>query len=175
MIEDWNVLAIGERDTERELLLELEEDGEFERSGFGDIVIGRVEDIVEFLEDAENKKYPHLNRVIPIDDAFFVSPENRMALLKRRIERYIDEIEPGESFGFRVEMREMKGDISSQAVESEVGGYFYDLIEKVYRRKPKMNLKDPDKLIAIEIVGYKCGIGFITKEMREKYSLIRVK
>ena len=175
MLEDWNVLAIGEKDTERELLKGLEEDGEFESSGFGDIVIGRVEDIVEFLEDAENKKYHHLNRVIPIDDAFFVSPENRMALLKRRIERYIDEIEPGETFGFRVEIREMKGDISSQAVESEVGGYFYDLIEKVYRRKPKMNLKDPDKLIAIEIVGYKCGIGFITKEMRAKYSMIKVK
>ena len=175
MLEDWNLMAIGEGDTERELLKELEEDGEFERSGFRDIVIGRVEDIVEFLEEAENKNYPHLNRVIPIDDAFFVSPENRMALLKRRIERYIDEIEPGETFGFRVEIREMKDDISSQAVESEVGGYFYDLIEKIYGRKPKMNLKDPDKLIAIEVLGDRCGIGFITKEMREKYNLIMVK
>ena len=175
MLEDWNLMAIGEGDTERELLKELEEDGEFERSGFRDIVIGRVEDIVEFLEDAENKKYPHLNRVIPIDDAFFVSPENLMAVLKRRIERYIDEIEPSETFGFRVERRGMKEDISSQAVEREVGGYFYDLIEKVYGRKPKVNLKNPDKLIAIEIAGNRCGIGFITKEMREKYSLIRVK
>ncbi len=57
MLEDLNVLAIGERDAERELLMALEEDGEFERSGFQDIVIGHVEDIVEFLEDAENKKY----------------------------------------------------------------------------------------------------------------------
>ncbi|MBE9595101.1 MAG: hypothetical protein IMF19_16670, partial [Proteobacteria bacterium] len=123
----------------------------------------------------ENKNYPHLNRVIPIDDAFFVSPENRMALLKRRIARYIDEIEPGETFGFRVERHGTKDGISSQAVESEVGGYFYDLIEKIYGRKPKMNLKDPDKLIAIAVLGDRCGIGFITKEMREKYSLIRVK
>ncbi|HID20636.1 MAG TPA: hypothetical protein EYP28_06860 [Methanophagales archaeon] len=175
MLEDWNVLAIGERDTERELLKDLEEDGEFERSGFRDIVIGRVEDIVEFLEDAENRNYPHLNRVIPIDDAFFVSTENLTDILKRRIERYIDEIEPSETFGFRVERRGMKEDISSQAVEREVGGYFYDLIEKIYGRKPKVNLKNPDKLIAIEIVGNRCGIGFITKEMREKYSLIRVK
>jgi tRNA(Ser,Leu) C12 N-acetylase TAN1 len=60
-------------------------------------------------------------------------------------------------------------------VEREVGGYFYDLIEKVHGRKPKVNLKNPDKLIAIEIVGNRCGIGFITKEMREKYSVIRVK
>ena len=175
MLENWNVLVIGERDIEGELLEELEEDGEFERSGFRDVLIGNVEDIGGFLEDAENEKYPQLNRVIPIDDAFFVSPENLIEILKTRIERYIDEIEPGETFGFRVERRGMKEEISSQAVEREVGGYFYDLVEKILRRKPKVNLKNPDKLIAIEIVGNRCGIGFITKEMREKYSVIRVK
>lgn len=175
MLEDWNVLAVGGKNAEGELLEELEEDGEFERSGFRDVLIGSVEDIGGFLEDAENKKYTHLNRAIPIDDAFFVSPENLIEILKRRIERYIDEIELGETFGFRVERRGMKEDISSQAVEREVGGYFYDLIEKVHGRKPKVNLKNPDKLIAIEIVGNRCGIGFITKEMREKYSVIKVK
>ncbi len=175
MLENWNVLVIAGRNTEAELLKELEEEGEFERSGFKDVLVGRVVDIAEFLEDAENKRYPHLNRVIPIDDAFFVSPENVIEILKRRIERYIDEIEPGDTFGFRVERRGMKEDISSQAVEREVGGYFYDLVEKINGRKPKVNLKNPDKLIAIEIVGNRCGIGFITKEMREKYSVIRVK
>jgi len=175
MVEDWNVLVIGERDTERELLEELEEDGEFERSGFRDVVIGRVEDIVELLEDAEHKKYSHLNRVIPIDDAFYVSPENLVEVLKKRVERYIDEIEPGETFGFRVERRGMKEDISSQMVEREVGGYFYDLLEKIHGRKPKVDLKNPDKLIAIEIIGNRCGIGFITREMREKYSVIKVR
>ncbi len=175
MLENWNVLAVGGKNAEGELLEELEEDGEFERSGFKGVLIGNVEDIGEFLEDAENKKYRHLNRVVPIEDAFFVSPENLIEILKRRIERYIDEIEPGENFGFRVERRGMKEDISSQAVEREVGGYFYDLIEKIHGRKPKVNLKNPDKLIAIEIVGNRCGIGFITKEMREKYSVIKVK
>lgn len=175
MVEDWNVLVIGERDSERELLEELEEDGEFERSGFRDVVIGSVEDIVEFLEDAEQKKYSHLNRVIPIDDAFYVSPENLVEVLKKRVERYIDEIELGETFGFRVERRGMKEDISSQMVEREVGGYFFDLLEKVHGRKPKVDLKNPDKLIAIEIVGNRCGIGFITREMREKYSVIQVR
>jgi len=175
MMEDWNVLVIGERDAERELLKELEEDGEFERSGFRDVVIGNVDDIVGFLEDAEHKKYSHVNRVIPIDDAFYVSPENLVEVLKQRVERYIDEIEPGETFGFRVERRGMKEDISSQMVEREVGGYFYDLLEKVHGRKPKVNLKSPDKLIAIEIIGNKCGIGFITREMREKYSVIKVR
>lgn len=175
MIEDWNIVVISERDTEKELLEALEEDGEFERSGFRDVVIGNVEDIVEFLEDAERGKYPYVSRVIPIDEAFYVSPENLIDVLKRRVERYIDEIEPGETFGFRVERRGMKEDISSQKVEREVGGYFYDLIEKIHGRKPKVNLKKPDKLIAVELLGNRCGIGFITLEMREKYSVIQVK
>ncbi|MGB2841726.1 MAG: THUMP domain-containing protein [Halobacteriota archaeon] len=131
MLENWNVLAVGEKNTEGELF--------------------------------------------PIDDAFFVSPDNLIEILERRIERYIDEIEPGDTFGFRVERRGMKEDISSQKVEREVGGYFYDLVEKIHGRKPKVNLKNPDKLIAVEIVGNRCGIGFITKEMREKYSVIKVK
>jgi len=175
MLEDWNVVVIGERDTEKDLLEVLEEDGEFERSGFRDVVVGYVEDIVEFLEDAEQRKYPYLNRVIPIDDTFLVSPEYLTDMLKKRVERYIDEIEPGETFGFRVERRGMKEDISSQKVEREVGGYFYDLVEKVYGRAPKVNIKKPDKLIAIEIIGNRCGIGFITREMLEKYSVIKVK
>jgi tRNA(Ser,Leu) C12 N-acetylase TAN1 len=175
MVEDWNVLVIGERDAERELLQDLAEDGEFERSGFRDVVIGSVEDIVEFLEDAEQKKYPHVNRVIPIDDAFYVSPENLVEVLKKRVERYIDELELGETFGFRVERRGMKEDISSQMVEREVGGYFFDLLEKVHGRKPKVDLKNPDKLIAVEIIGNRCGIGFITREMREKYHVIKVR
>ena len=175
MLEDWNVVVIGERDTEKDLLEVLEEDGEFERSGFRDVLVGYVEDIVEFLEDAEQRKYPHLNRVIPIDDAFFASPEYLTDMLKKRVERYIDEIEPGETFGFRVERRGMKEDISSQKVEREVGGYFFDLVEKVHGRTPKVNINKPDKLIAIEIIGNRCGIGFITREMREKYSVIKVK
>ena len=175
MLEDWNVVVIGERDTEKDLFNDLEEDGEFERSGFRDVLVGYVEEIVEFLEDAEQRKYPYLNRVIPIDDAFLASPEYLTDMLKKRVERYIDEIEPGETFGFRVERRGMKEDISSKKVEREVGGYFYDLVEKVYGRKPKVNLKKPDKLIAIEILGNRCGIGFITREMLEKYSVIKVK
>lgn len=175
MLEDWNVVVIGERGTEKDLLEALEEDGEFERSGFRDVLVGYVEDIVEFLENAEQRKYPYLNRVIPIDDAFFASPEYLTDMLKKRIERYIDEIEPGETFGFRVERRGMKEEISSQKVEREVGGYFFDLVEKVHGRKPKVNLSKPDKLIVIGIIGNRCGIGFITREMLEKYSVIKVK
>jgi tRNA(Ser,Leu) C12 N-acetylase TAN1 len=175
MVEDWNVVVIGDGDKEKELLEALEEDGEFESSGFRDAVIGNVEDIVEFLEDAEQKKYPYLKRVIPIDDAFSVSPGNVIDKLKQRVEQYLDEVEPGETFEFRVEQRGMKEGISSQKIVREVSDHFYDLVEKVCGRKPKVNIKRPDKLVAIVIIGNRCGIGFITREMREKYSVIEVR
>lgn len=175
MVEDWNVVVIGDGDKEQDLLESLEEDGKFERSGFRDAVIGDVEDIVEFLEDAERKKYPYVKRVIPIDDAFVVSPESVIDKLKQRVKEYLDEVEPGETFGFRIEHRGLKGGVTSQKVEREVSGYFFDLIEKVYGRKPKVNVKKPDKLIVIAILGNRCGIGFITREMLEKYSVIKVR
>ncbi|UYZ39488.1 MAG: THUMP domain-containing protein [Candidatus Methanospirare jalkutatii] len=172
---EWNVVVTAERGAERELLESLSEDGDFERSGFRDVLLGRVSDISDFLDDAERGKFSGLSRIIPIDECFSVSPSNIVSVLKRKVERYIDEIEPSETFAVRVERRGMKEKVSSREVEREVGGYLYDLIEKMHGRKPKVDLKKPDKLIIIEILGNKCGIGLITREMREKYAVIRVK
>jgi tRNA(Ser,Leu) C12 N-acetylase TAN1 len=173
MLETWNVLVAAKRGGEGELLEELMEAGEFERSGFSDILIGNVTDIVEFLEDAEEKNCAHLDRVIPIDDSFSLPPGNLMDMLKRSVERYIDEFEPQDSFRFLVEMRGRE-EQSSRKLENEVSGYFYDLRGKIYGKKPKENRKNPDKLIVIEIVGDRCGIGAITREMSAKYSVIKM-
>jgi len=176
MLENWNVLAVAERHSEDELFKELIEEGEFERSGFSDLLIGNVEDIVEFLEDAEDKRYSHLDRVVPIDDSFVLPTDNFTDLLKGYIAREIDDFEPMDTYGFFVERQGPKETVSScREIEKEVSGYFYALMEKIHGRKPKENRKNPDKLIVIEIVGNRCGIGVITCEMREKYSMIRVK
>lgn len=190
MIDDWNVVVIAERDREKDLLNEFEEDedgvgaGEFEGSGFSDVVVGYVADVVEFLEDVEQKKYNYVSRVIPIDEAFVTPPEHQylIDMLKNRVARYIDiEISSGESLGFRVEQIGVKENIhipipvSGQKIERDVEEYFYGLIEKVHGRKPKTSIKKPDKLIAVVIIGNRCGIGLITREMQEKYSVIKVK
>jgi len=175
MMEDWNVVVIGDGTREEDLVEALAGEGEFERTGFQNVLVGNVEDIAGFLEDAEQRSYPDVNRVIPIDEFFAVTPENLIDEVKKRIERYIDEIEPGETIGFRVERRGMKEEISTQKVEREVSIYFYELLEKVHGRKPKLNLTRPEKLILIVILGNRCGLGFITREMREKFSIIKVK
>jgi len=87
MLENWNVLVVAERHSEDELFEELIEVGEFERSGFSDILIGNVEDLVEFLEDAEDKRYSRLDRVVPIDDSFALPTDNFTDLLNGILER----------------------------------------------------------------------------------------
>jgi tRNA(Ser,Leu) C12 N-acetylase TAN1 len=37
-----------------------------------------------------------------------------------------------------------------------------------------VDFHDPDIIIAIEIVGDECGIGFITKSLRERYPFVKV-
>lgn len=175
MLAEWNVVVIGDGNREEDLLDALAGEGEFERTGFPHVLVGNVEDIAGFLEDAELRSYPDVNRVIPIDESFSVTPENLIDEVKKRIERYIDEIEPGETVGFRIERRGMKEELSTAKVEREVSIYFYELLEKVHGRMPKLNLTRPEKLILITILGNRCGLGFITREMREKYSIIRVK
>jgi len=83
---------VAERHSEDELFEELVEMGEFERSSFSDILVGNVEDIVELLEDAEDKKYSHLDRLIPIDDSFALPTDNFTNLLKWYIRAWIDEV-----------------------------------------------------------------------------------
>jgi tRNA(Ser,Leu) C12 N-acetylase TAN1 len=39
---------------------------------------------------------------------------------------------------------------------------------------PRVDFKDTDVIIAIEIVGDMCGIDLITKSMRERYPFVRV-
>jgi len=188
MIDDWNVVVMATREREKELLEELEEDedgigaGEFESSGFNDVIVGYVADLVEFLEEVEENKYSYVSRVIPIDDRFVLPQEHHylIDMLKNRVARYIDiEITPGETLGFRVEQIGVNEDIpilvSSKKIEREVEEYFYGLIEKIHGRKPKTSSKKHDKLIAVVIIGNRCGIGLITKEMQEKYSVLNVK
>lgn len=81
---------VAERYSEDELFKERIEVAEFERSGFRDSLIVNVEDIVEFLEDAEDTKYRRLDRVVPIDDSFALPTDNCTDLLNGHIRAWRD-------------------------------------------------------------------------------------
>jgi len=40
--------------------------------------------------------------------------------------------------------------------------------------KPRVNLEDPDNAVVFETLGRWCGVGIISKEMREKYFYLKL-
>ncbi|MHC1579931.1 MAG: THUMP domain-containing protein [Candidatus Alkanophagales archaeon] len=169
--KDWNLLVVKRRECEEgELLRELEGKGEFEVCGEG-VLFGRVDDVTDFLEDAE--KLRCVGRAVPLESVFTISESGDLVgVVKKYVAKHIDEIEPEERLCVHVETRgEVK--IPSRVVEREVTSYLQRLVEQVLGRKPKIDRRNPDKMFSIYIVGDKCGICFLTREMREKYKLTR--
>ena len=81
-MKDWNVLVTvrpGPQRT-RALLNALQPYGEFHRTHFQDVCIGRVADVTTFLEcvrtasDTAANCVRHLGRVIPVERSFLFTP-----------------------------------------------------------------------------------------------------
>lgn len=169
------VLITCERGREREVLEELAGLGMFEPSGFRDVILGEVDNLEEFLQAVEMKPFLPIMRVVPLEETFYFSPENFLEVVKERASKHVDRIQKGQTFAVRMERRGMKGVLSSREVEREVGGYIWQLLHERWGERPKVNLTDPDWLIAIETVGNFGGISFIPRDLRQRYRLIRVK
>ena len=171
---DWNVLAVSYEREERKLLEELKELGYFEKTEFRSLLVGKVLDDERFLEELNQRMPFALSWVVPIEETFFVSPDNIVECLKRKIERYVPMIAEGDTFSIKFERRGFKGVISSKDVERELGSYLGEKLRQA-GKSPKVSLTDPDKLITIQLIGNLCGIGLITRALREKCSFVKVK
>lgn len=170
---DWNILITSHRDEEEMLLSDLRDTklGQFEISGFRDVIIGKVEDLGTFMEMA--KRLYSISRVVPIGTSFSFDATNFVERLKKAVEPYAKSINPNESFCVRFTRRGLKGLISSQEVEREIGAYIQALVEKMNGEKPGVDLEHPDKIVVIETLGYWCGVGMITAELRLSYPFVR--
>jgi tRNA(Ser,Leu) C12 N-acetylase TAN1 len=55
-----------------------------------------------------------------------------------------------------------------------MSAFIIDALEKA-GKKAQIKFEDPDELIIVETIGNRAGVGLITREMRERYPLIRIK
>lgn len=174
----WNVLATAKNLEQRHLARRLKRFGDFRWTPYLGLLIGRVEDHQAFFDQLrrceENEPgflFP-LARIVPLDRTFIFTTDTLVPLLKSKMLGYADQIGSG-SFHVRVERRGHKNEIHSRQIEQAVAGA---LIESLSKRghTPHVDFHDPDIIIAIEIVGDECGIGFITKLLRERYPFVKV-
>jgi tRNA(Ser,Leu) C12 N-acetylase TAN1 len=77
-------------------------------------------------------------------------------------------------FYVRVKRRGHKGEISSQEIEREIAGFLVGNLEKT-GKEAHVSFDDPDIIILVETIGNWAGVTSITREMKERYALLKVK
>jgi tRNA(Ser,Leu) C12 N-acetylase TAN1 len=85
----------------------------------------------------------------------------------------VEEVED-RKFYVRVKRRGHKGEISSQEIEKEIARFVIDKLEKDGKHA-QVSFSDPDIIIVVEMIANRAGVTSITKEMKEKYVLLKVK
>jgi tRNA(Ser,Leu) C12 N-acetylase TAN1 len=174
----WNVLATAKDHEQSHLAKRLKRLGDFRWSPYLGVLIGRVEDHQAFFdqlrrnEEVEPGYLLPLARVVPLEKTLTIDAPSLLPALKAEMQGYADLIGNG-SFYVRVERRGHKGEIHSQHIEQELDHTLIELLTcRGYR--PRVDFQNPDVTIAIEIVGDECGIGVITKSLRERYPFVKV-
>ncbi len=168
------VVLTSHRYGERELLEQLTELGDFYRTEFRDVIRGKVENLEAFLQEVKKRNIFALSRVVPIEKSLIFSPKRVAEEFCEAVKPLLKKIRKGESFCVIIERRGLKGAFSSQEVAKDVGTFISKALEERDGEKPKVNLRDPDKAIVFETLGKWCGVGIISKEMRERYLYLKL-
>jgi len=178
-MKDWNVVVTSYMWQEKRLLQELAGLGEFQPSGFTAVILGRVPEMGEFLEALKNlwEKSPflaeYLSSVVPIRVVFPFTVENLEERLQEAVRALGPEIE-GKAFYVRVKRRGHKGEYSSLEVEQALDRFLTDEFCS-QGQGCRVDFEAADLILVVEAVHNQCGLGLVTREMKERYPFIKIK
>ena len=177
-LPSWNVVVTAKDHEQRHLARWVKRLGDFWWTPFLGLLVGRVEDHDAFCEQLRRGEEERpgflrpLARLIPIDRTFTFQVEHLPAQLERAVLAYADRIDSG-SFYVRIERRGHAGDIHSQPLEQELGRTLLAHLRE-QGAAPLIDFKDPDAIVAVELIGDECGVGLITRTMRERFPFVKV-
>ncbi len=176
---DWNVVITVKRGPgfESQLLGALARFGRFRRSDFRDVIAGRVDSTESFLEAlgaalAEGKRWvAWIARVIPVEQVFFFTPETLVARLKEATAPFAARFNDG-SFCVRIERRGLAGQLATPEIERAVGEHLHALAaERGLHMRTRF--ADPDYAIVAETLGEECGVGCVSRDLRDRYPFVQ--
>ncbi len=175
---DWNIIATAESGRDRDLLLELNQLGEFRRPGFRGVLIGRVADVNQFLEAVQRASehgmawVKDLARASPVEQIFHFTPETFEARLKEAVVPLVERMAGG-TFYVRLERRGYKGRIVSPEVERALDTYLINLAAE-HGKTLQVSFEDAEYVVAAETVGDMCGVALLTRELRLRYPFVKI-
>ena len=178
-MKDWNIIVTTPPGQERELLSALKQLGNFTRSDFYGLLVGRVEEVPRFLEDirqagdeqAEWRQY--LLRVLPVERTFSFTSQTFEERVREAVTPLVQRMMGG-TFHVRLERRGHKGMILSPAVEQRLGAYVLELATQ-QGKALRVSFQDSDYIVMVETVGNRCGVALIIRELRTRYPFVKVR
>ncbi len=175
----FNVLVTMASDGRyRHLLDELAEYGEFHKTGFHGVALGRVTDMELFFEAIRQKRtgqcmaLQDLARVVPLEQVFTFTVDGFPTRLCEALRPWIERLAE-HRFYVRLERRGLKGQIISPDIEQALDAYILDELREL-GHTARIDFEDPDAVVVIETVGDRCGVGLITRELQTRYDFVRV-
>jgi len=178
-MKDWNVVITSHIYQESRLLRELRGLGDFHLTGFHSVLVGQVADIYEFMEIVRGRweKMPFLpeilSSVVPIRKVFPFTLENLLARLQEEALALGPEI-GDRAFYVRMQRRGHKGELSSQEVEQALDQFLKDELT-ARGQKCHIDFAAAEAVVVVETIHNQCGLGLVTREMKERYPFIKVK
>jgi tRNA(Ser,Leu) C12 N-acetylase TAN1 len=177
-LKDWNVVVTSYMRQERRLLAELSDLGEFHSSGFAAVILGKVPDVSKLFETlkgrlAKNPVLPDLlSSVTPVRRVFAFTLENLEERLRQEIRALAPEI-GGQAFYVRLKRRGHKGELHSVEVEQALDRLIKDEF-CAQGQNCFVDFHRAEVIVVVETVHNQCGVGLVTREMKERYPFIKI-
>lgn len=178
-MNDWNVVVTvheGEYNRARKLLERIEPVG---RTDFFNVLVMRVADIPQFLEElramqgTDPAELSCLARVMPVTEAFgFHSAGELDEKARHAASAWLPAL-AGKRFHVRMHRRGFKGRLSSLEEEQGLDHYLLDALE-LAGTPGHIDFTDPDVILALETVGTRGGISCWRREELMRYTFLRL-
>jgi tRNA(Ser,Leu) C12 N-acetylase TAN1 len=176
---EFNVLAtLAQNGRYSHLLHELSDFGEFHKTTFHGVILGRVADVDDFLETIRHKReeqliaFQDLGRIVPLETVFTFELDDFLPRLCQAIRPWLGKLADCR-FHVRLERRGLKGEIVSPDVEQALDTYVLEELADL-GHSARIDFDDPDMVVAIETIGDRCGVGLITRDLNERFEFVRV-
>jgi tRNA(Ser,Leu) C12 N-acetylase TAN1 len=174
---DWNLVVTAYSGRRHDLVHALRPILRLRRAGFPEVMVGRTDDLTRCLDavaaraDVEFRR-EILARVVPVERTFVLETAALEPQLIAETGALLDAL-VGRSFHVRVERRGHRDVVRSDVLERTLGTALVRALEG-RGATPRVTFRDPDLVLAVELIGAVGGVGLVSRELRERYPFVRV-
>jgi len=176
---EWNAVVTVQEDGYQKARKLLERFGEVGRTEYFNLLVMRVTDHRQLMEQLlgqavhDAKSVLPLARVIPVVQTFgFHTPEEFEEKARLAVCTWLPALQ-GKSFHLRMHRRGFKGELSGMEQEQLLDAYLLEALE-LAGSKGRITFDDPDAIIALETLGGRAGLSFWTRDDLKRYPLLHL-